>query len=255
MVLPAACGVWVCGPGAGRAAEAARMEARAGWFGVFAELPGYQRSFQAPVVAEGKKAEAYRQTATYEWTGSARKTLEVTLARDPAFRQKYAAETLNKEPRPPRRVSVGKFHGWFWNLDTEAGKMPDRVSRRLVVPLAEDRILLLEAKGPGPWEKKENLTDLAGRFDLPRLANALAAPPRTDFERKLEAFRVLRKGVPYSDVVAWVGVADKDVGSGVHVLVYRLADGSRVMLGFADFQSLLYVRHEGKDGKMEDLVK
>jgi hypothetical protein len=252
MVLPAAVGA-VLGWGApGGAADAPKPEPRAGWFGVFPEIAGYGRSFLAPVVAAEKQPVVYRQTAHYEWLGGALKRLEVTLARDPAFKQKYAAETLRKDATAPKEVKVGTRTGWLWVLEKEAGGKPDQVAWRLVVPLAADKALLCEGRGAGPWEEAAGL---AQRFDLARVEAALAQPPRTDFRRSLASFRALKKAVPYSDVVAWVGFADKDVGSGIHVLVYNLADGSRVLLGFADFQSLMYVKHEHKKGDVEDLVK
>jgi hypothetical protein len=252
MVLPTAVGA-VLGWGAlGRAADAPKPEPRAGWFGVFPELAGYGRSFLAPVVAAEKQPVAYRQTARYEWLGGALKHLQVTLARDPAFKQKYAAETLRKDALAPKEVKVGTRTGWLWSLEKEAGSKPDQLAWRLVVPLAADKAVVFEGRGAGPWEE---VTGLAQRFDLARAEAALAQPPRTDFRRTLDSFRALTKAVPYSDVVAWVGFADKDVGSGVHVLVYHLADGSRVLVGFADFQSLMYVKHEHKRGEVEDLVK
>src|SRR5205807_6637916 len=61
----------------GQAAEPAKPAPLAGWFGVFSELPGYQRTFVAPIVSAGKKPTSYGQTVRYEWTGGAQKVLEV----------------------------------------------------------------------------------------------------------------------------------------------------------------------------------
>jgi hypothetical protein len=236
--------------GAGPAAEPEKIEPLAGWFGVFPELNGYQRTFLAPVLAPARPPVAYRQTAKYEWTGGALKVLEVTLARDPAFKQKYAAEALGKEDNPPQPVRVNKRTGWLWNLGKPAEGKLGGLAARLVVPLAEDKALVLEARGAGPWEA---LTGLAERLDLARAEAALARPPRTDFRRTREAFLVFPKGIPHSEVAAWVGFPDEDVGSGV--LAYKLPDGSRVLLGFAASQKLISVKHERKDGTVEDLVK
>jgi hypothetical protein len=117
--------------------------------------------------------------------------------------------------------------------------------------LAVDQALVLEGKG---MVSADELTRLARAFDLARTEPALARPPRTDFTRTVEPFRALKKGMPLTEVVPWVGDADADIGRGIHVLEYKLADGARVLLGFADFKSLLYVKHE-KAGKTEDLVK
>jgi hypothetical protein len=252
IVLPMAVGAVLGWNARCLAADAPKPEPLAGWASVFPELAGYCRSFLAPIVSAEKPPFAYRQTARYEWLGGAAKHLEVTLARDPAFKQKYATETLRKDAMRPKEIKVGTRTGWLWNLAKEGESKPDQVVWRLVVLLAADKVLLFEGRGPGPWEEA---LGLGQRFDLARTEAALAQPPRTDFRRNLANFRVLKKGVPYSDVVAWVGFADKDVGSGIHVLVYSLPDGSRVLLGFADFKSLMYVKHERKEGAVEDLVK
>jgi hypothetical protein len=57
-----------------------------------------------------------------------------------------------------------------------------------------------------------------------------------------------------AEVSSWIGQADKDVGSGIHIMEYNLPDSSRVLIGFPTFDRLIYVKHE-KDGKTEDLVK
>jgi hypothetical protein len=157
------------------AAPPAKGEISAGWAGVFPELGGYQRSFLAPVVAKGKKPTSYRQTARYVWTGGAAKTLDVTLARDAGFRKKYAAAVLKKAKNPPKEVRIGKGRGWLWDLTKDAGNDPDKVRTRLVVPLAADKVLLLEARGPGPWE---DVTGLARQFNQAAILKALASPPR-----------------------------------------------------------------------------
>lgn len=225
----------------------------AGWLGLFPQMDGYQRTFTAPVVTadKDKKPVAYRQTVKYEWTGGDIRLFEVTLARDPAFKQKYAAETLRKEPKPPSEVKVGKRTAWLWQDDKAK---PGAVANRLVVPLAEDKALIVEDKSG----RKEILLDLAERLDLAKMTAALDAPPRTDAKRGVEVFRALKKGMPYTEVEAWVGMydkADKEAGSGTLVFEYKLPDGGRVLLGFTKIESLTYARYENKDGKVEELAK
>jgi hypothetical protein len=224
----------------------------AGWPGVWPELSGYQRTFTAPTVAPGKGPEKYAQTVKYEWTGGAIRLLEVTLARDPAFRERYSPDALKKDPGKPELVKVGKADGWLWRLVKEGDKDPWPLQARLVIPLGADRALILDARGQGPWVP---LGMVAKDFDLEKLGKALDGPPRTDFRRSVDAFRELRKGMSYAEAAAWVGPADEDVGSGIHVMLYRLDDGGRVLLGFPDFNRLIYVRHEPKGGKAQDLVK
>src|SRR5207249_2390844 len=131
--------------------------------------------------------------------------------------------------------------GWLWDLKQEGDKGPWAPRQRLVVPLGADRAAIFEARGPGPWAG--GLNELARQFDPDRFEKALDAPPRTDFRRRLDGFRGLRKGLSYAAVADWVGPADRDIGSGIHIMEYALGDGARVLLGFADFNRLLYAKH------------
>jgi hypothetical protein len=246
------CGLLAFGDAAARQ-KPGKPAPLAGWPGVFPELPGYQRAFTAPVVGSGKQPKKYSQLVKYEWTGGAARRLEVTLARDPTFKERYAEAALEKDAGKPRQVKVGGRTAWLWDLRKEGDKSPWPPQQRLVVPLGEDRAALFEAKGQGPWAG--GLAEVAKRFDFEALAKALDVPPRTDFRRRLDAFRALRKGMSYADAAAWVGFADRDIGSGIHILEYALEDGSRVLLGFPDFNRLIYVKHEPKGGAAVDLVK
>ncbi|HKB42362.1 MAG TPA: hypothetical protein VKD72_38405 [Gemmataceae bacterium] len=200
----------------------------AGWFGVFPEVPGYHRSFLAPVVAGGQPPSAYQQTARYDWTGGRWEVLWVTLTRDPALGPAGPGAALRAAGARP---------------------LPDPGPDWLVVPLGPEKTLVVEREGSGP-----DLREFVGGFDLAALAAALDRPPRTDFRRTPEAFRVFRRGVPFSDVVAWVGFADEDVGPDGHLLVYRLPDGGRVLLTFPDLEGLAGARLERPDGTGEDLA-
>src|SRR5262249_55008301 len=153
--------------------------------------------------------------------------LEVTLARDPAFKKRHAEEALRNDPGKPKQVKVGNRTGWLWDLKKERDKGLWPTRGRLVVPLGEDRAVIFEAKGQGPWAG--GLPEVAKRFGLDRLAKALGAPPRTDFRRRLDDFRALRKGMSYIDVAAWVGFADRDIGRGIHIMAYDLDDGSDLL--------------------------
>jgi hypothetical protein len=159
----------------GPAAGAFNAEPGPGWAGVFPDVTGYFKTFTRPVVTSDKKPFAYKQMVKYDWSGGALKMLEVTLARDPAFKQKYAAEALRKEKRPPKEVKVGKRTAWLWDLEKEAQGQPEALYGRLVVPLSEDKALIFDARGQGPWEP---LTDIAKHFNLDKAEQALESPPK-----------------------------------------------------------------------------
>lgn len=216
---------------------AEKREPLAGWYGVFPELTNYQRKFQPPVI-NLKNRSIYSQTASYEWLGGRLETLQVTLARDPAFQTQYAPETIRKQEEAATAVQVRGKDGWLLNRN------------HLVVMLAEDKALIVRREGDGP-----DLTEVVQRFHLAAIEKALANAPRTSPERSLEHFRGLKRGSSFADLAAWVGMPDRDIGSGIHVLVYDLQDGTRVLVGTADFQQILYIRHVTRNGKSEELAK
>jgi len=176
----------------------------------------------------------------YEWTGGAVKLLNVTLARDPAFRRDHAEEGLPQGAPPPQRIDLGVWAGWLWNPGHDRTRKPRAGPRRLVIRLGPEDALVLGASGTGPWEQ---LPGLAGRFNLGRMEAALGVPPRTDFRRTAATFQALEHGCSGADVVAWVGPADRVMDDARRVLEYHLDDGSRVLLELAGQAGLRSARH------------
>ena len=209
----------------------------AGWPGVFPEAVPYIRHFEKPKSDQ----QTWRQSARYEWSGGRLETIRVTLLFDAAEAKKHQFGAKNPPPDQVKKLRFGERLGWEY----PAG--------RLVIDLGNDRMMILEAP---TWKfHQSDLPEFAKRFPLEACAKALAKPPRTDFRRRLDAFRDLKKDMSLAQVREWVGDADKDIGSGIHILEYRLDDGARVLIGFPDFKRLIYVKHEDKAGKVTDLVK
>jgi hypothetical protein len=223
-----------------------------GWYNVVPHLFNYDVRFQAPEVGEGEKPTVYRQTARFDWMGNDFRSFTVTLARDPAFKEKYAAEALKKDKPAPEETKVGKNAAWLWDLSKEGERKFDKPNSRLVVILAEDKVLIVEAFGS---PRAQHWPDLAQGLDLEKLTAALDAPPRTRPRQNADEFGVFGRDVTWNDVSTWMGPPDEDVGSGIHVLVYKLADGSRVLVGTPDYKRIVYLRHEAKDGTKSDLLK
>ena len=67
----------------------------------------------------------------------------------------------------------------------------------------------------------------------------------------LSDFETIKVGTSYAEVEKQFGKPDKEIGSGLHIPVYILSDGSEVMLGFAE--NLLYIKHRLNDGKIIDI--
>lgn len=55
----------------------------------------------------------------------------------------------------------------------------------------------------------------------------------------------LTSDMNYDAIVRVFGEPDADVGSGIHVYVYKLDDSTEVWIGYAD--SVLYARHLGQN--------
>jgi hypothetical protein len=114
------------------AAAGAQLSGRIqpGWPGVFVSPGMYSVRYEKPIV--GKEGKTYQQKAIYDWSGGRFEILEITLARDPAFKDKYAAHVLRKEKNPPKELQINDKKAWQWEFPREGGKL-DQLTRRLVI--------------------------------------------------------------------------------------------------------------------------
>jgi hypothetical protein len=65
-----------------------------------------------------------------------------------------------------------------------------------------------------------------------------------------EAF--LKKEMKYSDLSLIFGKPDSDIGSGIHIYVYKLSDGTRVVIGYTD--QIIYARHVNENEVLSELI-
>jgi hypothetical protein len=72
--------------------------------------------------------------------------------------------------------------------------------------------------------------------------------------RLLIDFDFLEYGISYDEIIKRVGKEDKDIGSGLYLLEYSLADGSKIILQFFTLESLNSAYLIYDDGKTESLV-
>ncbi len=73
--------------------------------------------------------------------------------------------------------------------------------------------------------------------------------------RSIEAFRRIEPQMSMKQVVGICGVPDEDIGSGIHIYVYKLSDGSRVRIGTPDKKRLIYVVHVLPNGEARSIIK
>lgn len=72
--------------------------------------------------------------------------------------------------------------------------------------------------------------------------------------RSLGDFEKVQVGTSYSEIERQFGKPEKDIGSGLHIFVYKLPDQSEVWLGFAGLENLLYAKQRLSDGTTIDLA-
>jgi hypothetical protein len=147
----------------------AAAEPKPAWPGAFPELLNYGRTFKAPEV--NKDRTVYSQTAEYGWMGGDFRMGTATLARDPAFKQAHGEAAMKKLGATP--VKVGKRDAW-----TMPGRKDGRWQyTKIIVPLGEDKALIVEAVGDA---HKQFPDELAAAFDPEKCIEALKAPPAAD---------------------------------------------------------------------------
>ena len=222
--------------------------ALAGWFDVYPSIKfgqglEFQRTYQPLVVRKNDQGETvYSQTVRYEVATGLVRAFDFTLVGDPAVKVRYGAEWLRAQAEPPQEFKAGKYPGWSW---------PDG---RMVVVLGESQAVVI---AKAPLSEISFPIEAADTVDWDKIAKALKDPPRTDFKLTVGTFQVFAKGSSTRLLEDWCGhpVEFKlhGGGPGIHQSIYRLADGSRVFdTGGERVES---IRHEGKDGRVAELVK
>jgi hypothetical protein len=62
----------------------------------------------------------------------------------------------------------------------------------------------------------------------------------------------LNPDMKYNTITAVFGEPADDIGSGIHIYVYNLNDGSHIVIGYTDF--IMYARHLDKDNQLVDTL-
>lgn len=139
-----------------------------GWPELFPELGNFSRKVEVPKVAKGDKPAVYSQSVEYEWMGGRFEVLTVALARDAKFKEQYSAEAMKKEKA--EKLEVNKKPAYFW--DRMKPEELEQVNRKLVVVLADDKVLIVEQRGFGL-----ELPEVAKKLDFDKVMKALENPP------------------------------------------------------------------------------
>src|SRR5438067_6794354 len=83
-------------------------------------------------------------------------------------------------------------------------------------------------------------------------ALAQRTPPTA---RTIEVFHRIKRQMSMKQVIDICGVPDEDIGSGIHIYVYKLADGSLLRIGTPDKKRLIYVAHVLPNGEARSIIQ
>ena len=86
----------------------------------------------------------------------------------------------------------------------------------------------------------------------------LAAPCASPSANTIQPFLQISSGMSFTDICRLVGLPTKDIGSGLHVFLYILEDGSTVTMGFSSLEEdaeVMYVWLTRPDGTQESLLE
>ena len=73
--------------------------------------------------------------------------------------------------------------------------------------------------------------------------------------RTIEVFHRIKPQMSMKQVIDICGVPDEDIGSGIHIYVYKLSDGSLVRIGTPDKKRLIYVAHVSPNGEARSIIQ
>jgi hypothetical protein len=88
-------------------------------------------------------------------------------------------------------------------------------------------------------------------FTFGWLLFAACSTPSSDLEPPLtyaDFAAKLKPDLTYDDLVVTFGPPARDIGSGLHIYVYPLADLTEIRIGYAG--KIFYVKHVEKDGTL-----
>lgn len=83
---------------------------------------------------------------------------------------------------------------------------------------------------------------------------SLVILPATEKQESIDKFKTLRKGMSYDVMISIVGEPDQDIGSGIHVYLYKLSDETEVIVGGFVGAGLIYVKQRISNDTYVDLI-
>lgn len=73
-------------------------------------------------------------------------------------------------------------------------------------------------------------------------------------QRDFDLFKAVNMSTTIEEIINSFGQPDRDAGSGIHILVYDLNDGTSVWIGSADYTSIMYLDHVSAEGEHQRML-
>ncbi len=106
---------------------------------------------------------------------------------------------------------------------------------RLMILFLMVVVLCVGCKSDDPPVRFPEMESLSGLQAMRMCSEEFSIPVE---ERDVEMFEHIEVGMSYAEIVALVGCADGDIGSGVHLLTYTLPDDRVLVLQFVSLDRL-----------------
>lgn len=217
--------------------DSIKNQVRAGWFGIFPCAGG---TFYPPAVSADKKS--YRQQMHYgEFGNIIYRDIDYVFVREPSFARLSPSDLMlkacPKSTQGMKSIDVRQFmnangvRGWGWHAKADPSSVPSVGGNQdkscIVTKLDTDTFGVIDSVGGYP-----------STHDMTVMAFAIwpmKSPPRTDFARSLEEFKILTPNARPCDVTMWAGAPDSsqtDRFGDITDMEYDLPDTSYVRLSF-----------------------
>ncbi|MBY0552759.1 MAG: hypothetical protein K2W95_36080 [Candidatus Obscuribacterales bacterium] len=148
------------------------------------------------------------------------------------------------------RPEIGNSGHWWQTVHFQNSESPDKSVDIIIssrpMKLANSTIVRLGDNGGIMSFKSAGLNNaelqaFVKKFDANKIGSSIQKPPRRDFTLRKSTFTAIPKGANYLDVVDWVGESPNDIGSGIYIKLYKLADGGQALVGTSDLKKVRYI--------------
>lgn len=85
-----------------------------------------------------------------------------------------------------------------------------------------------------------------------KTTNQSTVQPST--QKDFDLFKNVNMSTTIEEIINSCGQPYRDAGSGIHILVYDLKDGTSIWIGSADYKSIMYLDHVSAKGEHQRML-